>query len=96
MLVANQVSHEREKVQLLGRVGRYGQPCRRFRLDTVDPLVNETSAQKYRQGIHDRLEALRADGEAEVKDGEEEEEEEEGEEEAVEQVEETETKNDGR
>ena len=58
LLVTSQLIHDRALVQLLGRVGRYGQGCRRFKLDGLGALVNEKSARQYRHSFSDRVEKL--------------------------------------
>ena len=58
LLITNQVGHNRALAQLLGRVGRTGQPCGRYLLDKFDHAVNENQAMKVRQLISERYERV--------------------------------------
>lgn len=58
LLIATQLPNERALVQLLGRVGRYGQECSRWKLQEVDPLVNEAQARKLRHKVRQMKEKL--------------------------------------
>ena len=51
LLITVQLPNDRALVQLLGRVGRYGQDCGRWKLAEVDALVNEKAARKLRFDI---------------------------------------------
>ena len=44
----------RLQLSLLEHVGRTGQPCGRYLLDTFDNAVNENQAMKVRQAISER------------------------------------------
>ena len=37
----SEVDNERAYIQLLGRVGRFKEPCKRFKWDGLDSPVNE-------------------------------------------------------
>ena len=59
LLVAAQLPHQRALVQLLGRVGRYGQACGRFKLTGLGgPLVSTESARGFRHRFSSRAEKL--------------------------------------
>ena len=58
LLVASQLGHDRALVQLLGRVGRYGQECRRYKLAKLGPLVSTKSARACRHSFVNRAEKL--------------------------------------
>ena len=58
LLVTSQLGHDRALVQLLGRVGRYGQECRRYKLAKLGPLVNTKSARACRHSFVNRAEKL--------------------------------------
>ena len=58
LLVAAQLPHQRALVQLLGRVGRYGQACGRFKLTGLGALVNPESARGCRHRFSSRAEKL--------------------------------------
>ena len=53
LLITIQLPNDRSLVQLLGRVGRYGQDCSRWKLAEVETLVNEKAARKLRYDILD-------------------------------------------
>ena len=58
LLVACQVTHQRALVQLLGRVGRNGQACGRYLLDTIGSAIEERKETEHRQGISERFETV--------------------------------------
>ena len=41
LLIARGLPNHRALIQALGRVGRYSEPCGRYRLPDLDQLVNE-------------------------------------------------------
>ena len=60
LLIAHQLPNERALVQLLGRVGRYGQDCSRWKLEhEVDALIDEKAARICRQKFREAVEKAR-------------------------------------
>ena len=52
LLITCQLPNDRALVQLMGRVGRYGQECSRWKLEgDVDALVDEKAARALRYKI---------------------------------------------
>ena len=51
LLVTSQLPNERALKQLLGRVGRYGQRCSRFLLDTVETVVDQANERRQRNSF---------------------------------------------
>ena len=58
LLVTAQLNNDRALVQLLGRVGRYGQDCGRWKVPEVEALVNEKTARKLRCDILNAIKAV--------------------------------------
>ena len=58
LLVTCQVTHQRALVQLLGRVGRNGQACARYLLDTIGSAIEESKETEHRQGVSERFETV--------------------------------------
>ena len=58
LLITCPVNSDRALVQLLGRVGRYGQRCSRFLLDTVKEPVDANEDRKLRQKFSTILENI--------------------------------------
>ena len=54
----SQVTHQRALVQLLGRVGRNGQACARYLLDTIGSAIEESKETAIRQGFSERFEKV--------------------------------------
>ena len=59
LLITYQLPNDRALVQLLGRVGRYGQECGRWKLAEVETLVDEKAARALRFKILDMCKAVR-------------------------------------
>ena len=54
LLITCQLPNERALVQLMGRVGRYGQECTRWKLEgEVDALISEGGARSLRHRIRE-------------------------------------------
>ena len=51
LLVASQLPNQRALKQLLGRVGRYGQRCSRYLLDTVGTAVDQDEERRQRNAF---------------------------------------------
>lgn len=51
LVIAKSFAHEREAVQGLNRVGRFGEPCRRVRLSHV-PLIDERASFNHRKTLN--------------------------------------------
>ena len=53
LLITCQLPNDRALVQVMGRVGRYGQECSRWKLAEVETLVSEKLSRRLRLAIID-------------------------------------------
>ena len=61
LLIASPVEHDRELQQVLGRVGRYREPCKRFyakEIGELKDLICFSKSNNHTKRINRRLEAL--------------------------------------